>query len=152
MPWIERSVASWRAVEALEQPVLLGGGDPDAGVGDLDHRAAVAALGAHGDRPAGRRELDRVGHEVVDDLGEPVGVAGERRDRVGLGDQLQAGLLGTRAAGRDGVAHDGLEIDLAALEVERSGLDLGDEEQVADEPQQPARVALHHAEEVALVD
>src|SRR5207302_2768809 len=67
-----------RAEEALEQPLALAVGDPDAPVVDLDQDEAVAPVDGEVDRAGLRAELDRVGDEVVEHLPEPAPVAADR--------------------------------------------------------------------------
>src|SRR5439155_12727946 len=59
------------AEEPVEDPGQLGGVDAHARVGDGDRRAALGvAADLYTDPPAARRELDRIAHEVRDDLAD----------------------------------------------------------------------------------
>src|SRR3954469_7470625 len=97
------------AVEALEQALVLRGGNADPRVLHLDPRTLLRPAEPHGDAPAGRRELDRVGDQVVDDLAQAVGIALDRRYVLAVDDELDLSLLGPRAAGRGGLAQHGTE-------------------------------------------
>lgn len=61
-------------VEALEDVRQVLRADACAGVGDLDHSAAVVAGDRHGDGAVGRGVLERVGEQVGQHLAQPVGV------------------------------------------------------------------------------
>ena len=106
---------------------------------------------AHVDPAAVGRELDRVRDEVVEELGDarPIprdeghGARGEGEcDLLGLG--LRPGRL-------DAFGGDRGEVEAVDVEDELAGLHLRDEEQVADEVEEPLRVALDDAEELALL-
>ncbi len=85
------------AVEALEQALLVGGLDADAGVDDRQLGVPVAGLQPHRD-PARERELERVREQVHDDLRPHLAVHVHRlRERRGLDRERQAGALEGRA-------------------------------------------------------
>jgi hypothetical protein len=88
-PWIALG-RDLRAEEGLEDLLAVGRADPDAGVGDLEDRLVVLHQRPDLEPAAGRRELDRVGHEVVHELREPAAVAADREPVLQLADQLDA--------------------------------------------------------------
>ena len=130
--------------EGLEQPVLVGLGDADAGVGDLEAQHDL------GRRPAGDEidpdrhlalggELDRVGGQVEQHLPDPAGVAAHAPSgRPGSSrpaargpwrtPPARAGRRPPRPAWRRSKSID-VELDLA-------GLELGEVQDVVDDVQQ----------------
>ena len=86
------------------------------------------------DLPFGRRELDGVGEEVIEDLLEAAGVSGDER-HIGHDVQLQLDVFllgeGTHEVGH-GFADVG-DVDLFLAENEFTRLDLGEIEQVVDQ-------------------
>ena len=139
------------AVEALEQTALVGLGDAQAGVGHLDHHAVAAVDHAHVDAAAGGRELERVRDQVVERLPQPARVALDGGDRLGVQAQLDAELVGARARGLDRLGGDVVERGGTGLERQLARLELGDEQQVADQALEALGVALDDVQEVALV-
>ena len=134
-------------VEALERPRRLLLGQPGAGVRDGQNSAVLRrprAARQPASRPACARD---VREQVVDELPEPVAVAGDdgglrlERDRP-------AGIDGER--GVDGLGDDRVELD--RLPLERPALvEPGEQEQVVDEQAHPLRLAAdaaHRAGEV----
>ena len=65
-------------LEGVEDPLVVGSGDPRAGIGDGDLEVRAAGPGADFDR-TGIRELDGVADEVEEDLGEAPPVAASDR-------------------------------------------------------------------------
>ena len=78
-------------LELLEDPLLVGLGDPGAGVGHRDDEGAVGDPRLDRDL-AGLGELDRVAHQVQQHLGDPPLVAPARR-QIGGHDRLEGELL-----------------------------------------------------------
>ena len=108
---------------------------------DLDDGLAVADLERHLDLPAGVRVPQRVGEEVVDDLGQPLGIADHARGRdvVRQLDRQRATAVGVAGdAGED----DRLEVDRALAHEQPRPLRLGEAVDVVDEPTNAVRVAL----------
>ena len=137
--------------EPLEEQLLLVERDAHAGVGHLEDRQVVALRERQRDPTARRGELDRVRDEVVEQLTQSDGVAGERRQRVGGDVELDALRLG-RDPGRVGaeVQQRG-GIDLLERELQVACLRLRDEEQVVDGADQALAVAPHGREAAALL-
>ena len=89
-------------VEPLEHPLEVGGGQPDADIGDRDFgsRPGRAGLDDHGAFRGGGGQ--GVAHEVGQDLGDPVRV-GPHRQRANRGHgqgHLAVGELGCHPSGR----------------------------------------------------
>jgi len=61
-------------IEGLEQPVQILRRDPRAGVLNPDPYLPIPTPGLHPNTPSGRRELHGVVHQVVQRLGQPVGI------------------------------------------------------------------------------
>ncbi len=88
------------AIEWLKDPLLLGRGDADAGVGDSNHHAVVHHRCLDRYRTLGC-VLDGVAQQVAQRLGHAVGVNLEHRKRGGnLGTPMQALVVGHLAPGR----------------------------------------------------
>ena len=140
----KRSNSRSRSSAAMPMPVSATSIDRATRRGGRQRTVDAAARG---------RELDRVGDQVVDHLREPVRVAVERRAAGSVSAHSSTPACSARgAAGLDRVARRpprGRPARRSRLSV--PGLDLGDEQQVADEPQQPPRVALDHVEELPLL-
>ena len=90
------------AVEALEDVRHLGGVDADARVGHLDPCAVGRRRDVDRHRPAARRELDRVGDEVGDDLADARRIVADpdRRARAGGGRRSPRGARPRRGSAR----------------------------------------------------
>ena len=100
------------------------------------------------DPPASRRELDRVRDQVLHHLAR--GGADRRRRPHALRRlqrELDPGLLGDRPRGLERARRELGEVGLPELDLERAGGDLGQQQQVADEAELAARVALDDLEE-----
>src|SRR5579862_8892027 len=101
-----------KAVELLEDPLLLRDRDADPVVFNLDDDRLVWAVAqAHLDRPAVRRVLDRVLEQVGEHLAETVAVAGDLRQRRG-GAETDAVAAGERVPRR--LDHAGGELGQVA--------------------------------------
>jgi len=72
------SLAVRRLLELLEDRLELLRRDTGAGVGDGDLDLAVVEPGGDADAALGGSELDRVGHEVEDDLADATPVSADR--------------------------------------------------------------------------
>ena len=115
--------------------------DADARVRHLDDGLAVAHGERHLDLPAGVGVPQGVGEEVVDDLGEPLGIADHARGRdvVRQLDRQRAAAVGVAGdAGED----DGVEVDRALADEQPRPLRLGEAVDVVDEAADAVRVAL----------
>lgn len=62
------------AKESLEQPRLLGLWNATSRVGDARDDLALIGSDGDSDAAAGPRELDRVRDQIVEDLGDPLGI------------------------------------------------------------------------------
>src|SRR5690606_26355814 len=102
-------------------------------VHDLDAHALAVAGGLHVDRAAGRRELDRVLEEMVEDLAEALAVGADRSDGR-IARQAERHLLGERHGDRaqTGRLHQLAEIALDHLEIEAAGQHRGRVDEVLD--------------------
>src|SRR3712207_2343176 len=98
-------------------------------------------------------ELDRVAHEVGDDLAEPAAVA-EHLPRPVAGDvdeQVQPGTAGRGRQQLGDVVDDADQVERRGLQVQLAGLDLGEVEDVVDEGQQAVPAAGDGLEVAALL-
>ncbi len=106
---------------------------------------------AHVDAAARLRELQRVRDEVVQDLRKPRRIPLELRELRRPQAQLDAFRARGRQRALDALLDDLPEVDALKVERELARVDLGDEEEVVHEPEQPLRVAVGDGEEAALL-
>ena len=134
-------------MEAVEDLLDVGGGDPHAGVLDGDLRPSLRRGEDDLHRAAGAVELHRVVHEVDDDLLQPA--------TVGLDDELfrtldrhreTEPLVTRRELGGDVAAERG-DVERPLVELRRAGLDQREVGEILDQPRHPLGVALDRAEE-----
>ena len=115
---------------------MVAPGDADPGVGDRDLDSVDEPHGGDAHHPAGRRELDGIGNEVQQHLFELAGVG---LDLAGPNHgSLEADLL-LRDQRLHDVAHllgDLRDRDLLKTELHLPSLDLGEVEDVVDQPEQ----------------
>ena len=98
------------------------------------------------DPTTGLGVLDRVGHQVVDDLGHPLGVDAHR-ELLGHGEvEVEAGRSGRRTRGLDGLLDDRAEVADGEVDRHRGAVALGGVEEVGDQPAEAFGVAVHHAQ------
>ena len=121
--------------------------DAGAGVADADLDVGVDALEVDLDTAALGGKFDGVGEEIPDDLLETIGVA-EHRASKGIHHALETNILGGGGGlyRFDGGLHDLREIDLAHIEAELAGENTGHVEQVLDEANLDAGVAVDDLE------
>ena len=142
--------------ERLEEPRLLRLAHADAGVADRqdDTGAAFAQrLGAGADHGAAALgELQRIAQQVEQDLAHPGRIADQRVGRAGRrgGHQRQALALGLRAQRGDDAVDQAGQRERRFLELEPAGLDLGEIEQIVDDPQQRLRGLAHGGQRAPL--
>ena len=84
MPWICRSSAVCERKNRSKSRSRSSSGMPIPVSDDLEADDVVALRQTDDDAPAGRRELDRVRDEVVEELCEPHRLAVDRGDRLRL--------------------------------------------------------------------
>jgi hypothetical protein len=101
---------------------------------------------------AGRRELQRVGDQVVENLAEPraVGAQLAHSHHADVEIECDALLGGGRSRGVDGLPHELLDIGQSGLECDLAGLHLRYEEQVAEQSQQAIGVSFDDRHELVL--
>jgi hypothetical protein len=140
-----------RAEELVEELLLVGLADADPGVADLDPR--LVAQGADGELDAATlwRELDRIRHEVVQQLAEPAGVTTDEQLRTGLVAEVHARVSSDGKCRSHRLLGEDAEFDRIVLDGELPRLDLRDEEQIVDEREETIGVAADDLREVALV-
>ena len=137
--------------------LLIGRGDPDPGVDHLeaDLPTVDARGGSHGtnDDVARARELDRVRCEVEQDLAEAHGIAAPFGPEPGLAVRHELESFPSCAVGDDGgdVVEQILEVELDLLERELARLDLGEVEDVVDDPEQALGRGGHALRELLLL-
>ena len=125
-----------RLREGLEQLPDLVGGDTDPGVAHLDpelHFVAGHRLGAHRDgHAAGRGELDRIADEVREHLAQAQGVAPKphRQGRCHVDSNIEPFLLRADRQRAHRLENDRRKLEVDALDLQFSGLDLGKIEDV----------------------
>ena len=135
--------AGVQLIKRREQPVHLLGRHARPGVGDR-HLDSVAAIGgrlcgqSQGDR-AIRRELQRVGNEVVQHLTQTGGIALNPLGQAARALDTQAQALVARLGPPhpQGFADDGAQIEIDAFDLHPPDLDLGQVEQIVEQ-------ATHH--------
>src|ERR1700732_4619178 len=71
-----RITALFQPVEALENMLVLAGGNPGSIIGDRDDRAAVNGLVFNHDLATGAAVLDRIVHEIGDGIKDQITIAG----------------------------------------------------------------------------
>ena len=128
---------------AVKDGGLVFGSDAAAGVLHKDEGAALRSEAVDRDRAAGGGVVDGVGHEVLDDLLQPHGVAPDGQLGVEPGRQRDAFFRGLVLAaltdGRSSLA----EGDAVFVEHHLLLLQLGGEEQVLRQPPQKGHPLLH---------
>jgi hypothetical protein len=134
------------------------GRDPDPRVGHLepkDRPSADAAGPAHADRHAALvRELERVAHEVQQDLAQPSGISGDDPGHIGLADATQLQPFGLRARGKElqRLIDDERQIEVDGLEIQAARLDLREIQDVVDDGEQGLPRAPYHVRVLALLE
>src|SRR5258706_3403637 len=131
-PPVPRALAA--ALEPIEYAALLILGDADAAVLDGEHHHAVLAPAREADGIAGLGETDGVGEEIVEHLPD-AGLIRRERDGI-VGDRYierQAGAARALANAKDGGIEHLPDIDLSQLQLERSGIDRRQVEDVVDD-------------------
>ena len=131
-----------RLREGLEQPVDAVGGDPDAGVDHLELQRLAGFFVLHradADQHLARfRELDGVVCEVDENLAQTGRVALHMGGYAGADQdgQLQALLVGLLGQHVTHLLQGGAQVELDHLEFHLARLDLGEIEDVVDQPQE----------------
>ncbi len=122
-----------------------------AGAGQAAHAGARHAAGAHGHPAAVRRELHRVGQQVIEDLLHLASVRLNRLEVVG-GVHVQGDPAGRSFFADDGMAAPQQLRDPDRLQIERHlpGFHLGEVEDVVDQRQQMLAAPENLADEFAL--
>ncbi len=108
-------------------------------------RVAVP-LHRDGDGAAGRRELHGVRDEVVDDLREPARVAAHGRRAVDRELERDVLLDGSRPPGFDAAPDELSDVDRLERELDTTRFDLGNQQEILDEPVQAVGAAANHFE------
>src|SRR5205085_12675477 len=104
--------------------------------------------GADDDAAALGRELERVGHVVVEDLAQLCGIDGRAAELIAeLELEVDAAIVGDAAQDVADLDDDAGEVDRLGGDHEGAGLDLGEVEDVVDQAEQVARAAQDVAEE-----
>ena len=121
-------------LELLEDRLEVPGGDAGAGVGDGDLDLSVVEAGGDVHPALARRELDRVGEEVEDDLADTT-LVGRDADLRGLGGKRERDPASASAFGvhRDSAPQQVREGHLREVELHAAGLDLREVEDVVDQ-------------------
>ena len=135
--------------ELGEELALLLGAHPDPRVVDDDLDRAVGRPGTDA-HLAGRRVLDRVRHEVPEHLDQAVAVAEDRWQRGQLLAEGQPVARGVDPERGGHLPEHGREVHQILAELDPSGLDLGDVEEVVDQRAQAVGALVRHLEEAPL--
>ena len=148
-PAAARLVRPRAAVEALEDVRQLGRLDADARVGHLDPRPVRRRRHVDRDRAAARRELDRVGDEVGDDLADALRVVADpdRRDGEMQLDGDAAPLCRGRAL-LDGRLDGRPQVVRPQVEQDQPRIELRELEQVLGQPVEPLDLLAARLEEL----
>ena len=122
---------------------------PDARVGHLDPGAVGRGGDVDRDRAAARRELDRVGHEVGDDLADPLRVVADPDRGVGKVHR-QADTAAGRGGARllDGALDRRAQVVGSQVEQDQAGIELGQLEEVLGQPVEPLDLLAARFEEL----
>ena len=121
------------APEAVEDSREMLARDADAGVGDVEHCLAVPHDETHDHSTAGIRVAQRVRQQVVEHLGEPLGIPCHARRREGVRQRYRARAERLRVP-RHAVAHEVVEGDRALVDEQRRALRLSEKVYVVDQP------------------
>jgi hypothetical protein len=105
----------------------------------------------HADHAAPRSELERVRDEVVEELGEAGAISVDHRSLLDLCVQTDSLFRRGGASRFDGLFDEPPEIRFGERELEPAGVDLGDEEEVADETQKALAVPVDDRKELTLL-
>ena len=141
------------AVEELEETSGRLGGESDAGVAHGQRHAIAADLGGEPDAPASFRVTGGVVEQVRRDLAESDRISVEPDGNLGHRDvQLVAGFADERLAGLHRGGHHAREGHALAPQLERALVDPRHLQEVVDEPDEVAELALHHVVGPAGVD
>ena len=131
------------ALERLEEPSKLGGLDALPLIANRDDDSLLVP--PHGDQDAavGVGVLDGVGEEIVQHLLEPVGVDGDRRERLRRRDKVDADTLdaGEVAVERDVGRHELDEVDDLEVEHQAARLEGRQVEHVVDDGAMKSQMA-----------
>ena len=126
-------------LECVEDALLLGGRDADAGVGDRKFERGRS--GPRGDRGHGQQhgarvgELDRVVHQVAEHLAQANGIAmhGGRHPARNVCGDFDALVVGARAEQANHLLELAPQFEGAGGQRELAGFGLGEVEHVVDE-------------------
>ena len=123
--------------------------DADPAVANFEDDLAVLPTGGDGDVAIPACELDRIVHEVGEQLAQPGGIAEHGKRRILDGD-LDADRLGrrTRTQHRDSIRHHGRDRHAVGRELELAARDSRDVEQILDEPGLQQRIPFDHLDGV----
>jgi hypothetical protein len=133
--------------ERIEDDLALIGGNPLAGIDNVGHQFSAAPRDADGDAAA-RRELQRIGHQVADDLADPGAIAKQRTRHVvaNLVDQRQSLRLRRRLKLLHDLAHQAARTERSKLQRETARFDTRQVENVVSDLQQRASRRARDAE------
>ena len=137
------------AVELLEDPAVLGGGDPEPAVVDREADRTVAVRDRERDEPALGRVLDRVVDEVDEHLPELAGVRDDVRDRLRRA-QLELDRRRGDASGPPRRPPDASSTgsQLSIVTGSLAGVETPGDEQVVDDRPEPVGLGCDHAEQL----
>jgi len=149
-----------RLLKALEDCLQLVRRDADAGVGDAEMEAAYCLLrplfhcrfDLNGDGPLGR-ELDRIAHQVKEDLVEAEIVADHRLRHSGSLDDFELEPLfhGRDVHGGDEGLEEPVDGERPVVDLQLAGFDLGKIEDVVEEAEQALGRLLHRPKKALLL-
>src|SRR5712691_9717222 len=130
-----------RSEEALEQMLLLLLRHAGARVHNLDHDRAVVLRRSQLHPATAWGEFQRIRDEVVEQLGDPHLVAAHDDWLCCAADECHAACLRSRQRSNEAFATQLADVERRTLDLELASVVARDEEQVTDEPLEPARVA-----------
>src|SRR3954447_7707134 len=139
------------AVELLEDPLLLRGGDPYPLVDDVDLRCVVRTGDQEIDAAAPGRVLHRILDEIHDDLSEQRLV---RLDDDGLRRRLQddeVAVERSQARRFGDCAAEFAHVDMVDVDIQRSTIELGADKQLVDDLDEMLRLLLDELEQAILL-
>src|SRR5262245_40346497 len=138
-------------IEALEDPLVVRGGDAGAGVLNFDHCiAGDRRCGSDTDHAVLRRVLDCVVEQIGDALAEDAGVTMRCQTAIELYGQVLVLLLGEHAETVRNCGDELTQIHGDASQRNTSGLRPRQEEEILDEPREPIDLLEHTADDLTI--
>src|SRR3984893_8449146 len=124
-----RVTTVFEPVEALENMLVLVGGNSRTVIGDRDDRLAISVFACNDDLPSGAAMLDRIVHEIGDGVKNQITVAGHQHLTITDNGETGAVLFRRGVVQLDNLTGDFEKIPGAERPLLCLGLDLGNPRQ-----------------------